>query len=325
MYQLKKNLLSFLCLITFTCYSEAAETDQYMTWGITLNDSRTALNNYLNDEIRKVLDKTNRYAKKSSCLAVSHRIGMHFSKGIELKTKHWVFKNGDIDIYPPRSTSNGQFFAISILSDRRYLKLAPTLNVNGIYFGTDKISHSVSFGYVYYFLYLQKYKQYIKKFPKNHADYLAKKAVVKFGVKSEKTLLGAWTTGEVSFADLEANYQGFLMHLSMCHGDEPRLVYKDQKWVLNRQLDFAEYISPLWDESYYPNYHLAKFWPKTKEKLTTYCYKRHDQLVKDRFAYYNKIYKESFNSEYIKKMIKKEKVRNPMAQSLNEFCESMGL
>ena len=50
-------------------------------------------------------------------------------------------------------------YRISGLDIMRWIPLSRNINVNGYYFGTDKLSHFISTGYRYY----EKYKKAIRK------------------------------------------------------------------------------------------------------------------------------------------------------------------
>ena len=321
-----RSVISTLCCLGIGLPSNAAETDQYMTWGITLKDSKKVINSYLNKEISEVIAKSNKKRRKRSCIALSKRIGLHFGGAIEFRTKLWADKNKDIEIYPPRSVDQRSYFAMSVYADRHFLRLAPTMNINGVYLGTDKFSHAISLGYVYYLFYLKRYERALKKHVHSVADDMAQRSVIDFGIGTEKTMLGGWSTGERSYADLEANYQGFRFHYDMCHGTNPALV-KDGNggWQLARPLDFSKYVNPHWDESYYPNVHEERFWPQLKERMIAYCYKRHQPIVQKRFAYYDSIAKDSFNLKVLREKIRAAKLADPAPQDFRNFCPAMGL
>jgi hypothetical protein len=117
------------------------------------------------------------------------------------------------------------------------------VNVGGVYIGIDKIVHVFSQGRQYYQLYLRFLEKGI-------VEDEALERVLHWGLKQEKHILGGWTSGVVSFADLEANYQGFLLARDFCKGNDSYLVYTQDGWGLRRDINITNYVNPWMDESF---------------------------------------------------------------------------
>ena len=117
------------------------------------------------------------------------------------------------------------------------------VKVNGIPIGIDKFEHF--FGYGYYYFNLHYFgKKDIKK-------------ALKFGLFMEYFNLGAYGTGVMSYGDLAANFNGmrFWNHILGKRKDilnqdlGPYVKCKDRKWVVNKKIDWREYIDESFDEA----------------------------------------------------------------------------
>jgi hypothetical protein len=181
-----------------------------------------------------------------------------------------------------------------------YFGLAPNIQVKGFYFGTDKLSHFASTGRIYYNVFKRTSK--LEK-------------AISWGIRDEKTLHGFWPSGVFSYADLEANYQGFLFYYGLCHGKKPYLEFEDSQWTLRREFRIEHYVSGLWDESYLESYRLPKNWEKVKIVLADkYCVQRNSELVRSRFHYYDTHLPVRSSMRYLKSP------RLPKAQSFQALC-----
>ncbi len=123
--------------------------------------------------------------------------------------------------------------------------IADQMMVNGILVGTDKFEHFLGSGY-----------RYFKKF---YLDEKPLEDALNIGWKAETGLLGAVTTGVMSYADLTANFNGmrFWNHLLLENDDVLGAEYNqgpfvkcvDEKWVTTEQkIDWANYIDKAFDE-----------------------------------------------------------------------------
>lgn len=115
--------------------------------------------------------------------------------------------------------------------------LAPTINMYGYYFGTDKLGHFFMQGHTYYKIYMY-YLTHGKSAKQAHA------AIVIYGQILEQTYLGTLVNGIYSNADLSANYAGWKFYMNLVHsvkiGDHilpPILVLNGDKW------EFAKHVS----------------------------------------------------------------------------------
>jgi hypothetical protein len=107
--------------------------------------------------------------------------------------------------------------------------LNPTMLINGIYVGSDKLGHFLQQGHEYY----QRAKS-----KGTQGQILAEK----YGIETEKVGFGLRATGVMSHADLEANRQGMQFYQDL--GSNPGLSF-----------DIAHYINKNWNEGHNPNYY----------------------------------------------------------------------
>jgi hypothetical protein len=107
--------------------------------------------------------------------------------------------------------------------------LNPTMLINGIYVGSDKLGHFLQQGHQYYQIAKSK-------------GAAGKKMAESFGVGTEKGGFGLLTTGVLSHADLEANRQGMRFYQQL--ENNPNLSF-----------DIAHYINKKWNEGHNPNYY----------------------------------------------------------------------
>lgn len=315
----------------------ASETDQYYAWGYELRDAAPIFNPYFNHHVRKSLAKFKGKRFERTCEDVAEKVGIDFSiTGMYAATKGWVQKHPDIETWPPADVSDKDYFEASILRDGKYLVLAKTINFNGVNIGTDKLAHSIQFGYVYYHFYQTYYKRALADgFSQAAARQKATYNVIRsIGVRSEQWILGAGiigpftaiSTGFYSFADLEANFQGFMMYRDFCEGDRPYLkMQRDERgrteWVLDRPIDFGKYVNPMWDESYNPSWVRPDLWPMVRERMKSYCAMYTHPLVMATFARYEqKKNQVSYNTKTMRELVSQGIISGSENQSIAAVC-----
>lgn len=313
-------VLSFLLL---SANSFALETDNYFTWGMELKDATTQINEYVNNRIQETLNKINKRKKPMSCRRTTMKVAKRFATRppVSHPLEDFLADNLSEEYVYPKKGVNYRSKSIYQIKFRFYLgfvHLAPNMQVNGYYFGTDKLSHFVSTGRRYY-------KHYNKKRKKGLSHEDAVKSAIVFGMKNEISFLGTWTSGVYSYGDMEANYQGLKFWLSLCGGDDPYLV-KDEKgdWQFRKSFDVKKYVNPYWDESFNLSYRLPKNWAKTSKSIKKHvCPKFKDPAVKARLDYYKAANHNSFSLDYIRELqaAKKKYAPNPyLEQNVDELC-----
>jgi len=137
--------------------------------------------------------------------------------------------------------------------------IASQMKVGNILIGTDKFEHFLGSGYHY--------------FNKFYLDGETVEDALNIGWKAETGILGAFTTGVMSYADLTANFNGmrFWNHILLKNDDilgaqynqGPFVKCEENKWVATEHtIDWSKYIDHAFDEgincSRFKNESLAK-------------------------------------------------------------------
>lgn len=134
--------------------------------------------------------------------------------------------------------------------------LAPTINMYGYYFGTDKLGHFFMMGHTYYKIYTY-YLDHGKTAEQAHA------AIVLYGQFLEQTYLGTLINGVYSNGDLAGNYAGWKFYMNLAHSVKigartlpPILVLHDGIWEFSKHVTkenlLKPYISDNLNEAYNP-------------------------------------------------------------------------
>lgn len=138
--------------------------------------------------------------------------------------------------------------------------LTPTINLYGVYFGTDKLGHFFMQGHSYYKLY-----SYVLLLGKTVSQ--AHAAIVRYGQIIEQTYLGSLVNGVYSNADLSANYAGWKFYTNLVQSVKtgqqelgPIFILEDDKWVFStrvkRETLLKPYLSDNLNEALNPSHYL---------------------------------------------------------------------
>lgn len=324
-----------LLLISFLSLSfgiQAAETDQYYASKAVIRDSSNEMNGFFHERMQVALDKVNESKKGISCRLVAKEVLTQvlgeFSVKEYVKTRSFskisVFtqKSPLVDRFPDESVSEEDYRATSVYRNRPFplnvVGVARTLNINGIYIGTDKMGHFSIVGKAYY-------NNFLEALEKGMTEIEAQDEAMRKGYQQEIAILGYTIGGTLSFADLEANYQGYLFGRNMCEGEAPHLVKKNDMWVQNPEniFDIKKYVNPKYDEAYNPNFWNGRVWKHMEgEIVVAHCENSIEPVFLSRVAYYKTIEKESYNDVYQENFLtKKQKYdRNKQLLSRNVKC-----
>jgi len=270
---LRRVLAAVVVLILLAVSPAAAlETDQYEAWGHDLDDSTEILNAKINYELQKVLDRVNgrRGIRRLTCDTVAGHITAHFRMLIFHPIEVWASKSPLIDRYPPTEQAELDSRKRNIMGNAgpwdlgTWLPYGPTIEVDDVRFGTDKLAHFFSGGSSYYALFVRSRRQGL-------SEEAAERRVIDRGIFSEETFLGYGTSGVLSAADLEANYRGMTFLLGLCGGDSPQLERVGDGYELVRPFDSRDYVTVEWDESYNNSGFARSRWKKVKPRLLELC------------------------------------------------------
>ena len=236
----------------------AGEVDNYYAWGHDIKDSRAAFNNFFNIQIKTILATINRKGGFNSehcegvALEIMKKLGatrypFTYRGALNTEMEYWAQESPALDHLPKLGESLAEYARKSIYAPEMTTfgvstDLDVIVNVGGVYFGTDKISHFLGSGFEYYRKYL--------KYRKNNTETMAKALAIKWGVGMENGIIGTKAVGIFAYADLEANFQGMEMAIDFCSQPTPYLKYQENKWELVRAAQLQNYVNPNWDESY---------------------------------------------------------------------------
>jgi len=312
----------FLTLFT---NARALETDNFLTWGVHLEDSSEDVNRYINSKVERVLEKINKKSKKLDCEEVRYKIIKSFRGFITHPMEHWLESNlGPLKVFPDEDEfTDREYFMMSIYGTERfdvskYFSISRTVNTNGIYHGTDKFSHWMSTGARYYRVYLRALK-------KGKSEEDAFKKAIDYGIFLDRYVLGGISSGVFSYGDLEANFQGLLFNKNFCRleSSENYLKKTNNEWSLQRKIDVKDYVNPNWDETFNPSLFSRLKWEKVKTNFKREnCVKIRERVFQDRFDYYSRILIPSFSFKYIEELkLAKRKLPPNQSRKYTNICE----
>lgn len=306
-----------ISLILFSFNTFSLETDNFLTWGMTLEDSSKDINQYINNQLLEMLEEINAKNRKFDCEQVRNKLVMSFRGLITHPIEYWIKDTlGPKKVFPSKEEySEEEYFMMSIYGTSKfdvskYFSLSPNININGIYLGTDKLSHWISTGERYYQTYLRALK-------KHNVEEEAFKKAVNYGIFLDRYILGGYSSGVFSFGDLEANFQGLLFNRRFCRANkEDRYLAKvDENWVLNKKVDIRDYVNPNFDETFNPSIFSPNKFEKIKENFKKEnCQKIQNEVYKNRFDYYNQILNPSYSFKYLREL-KAQNLRLPHYQN----------
>lgn len=237
-----------------------AEVDSFTRREVVLSDSLELLNKKSNEFFQKALDEANE--KKRICheRTLYKSMRRYFNNQYRGDLGKYIVdaKDFDSNLIPVEETIYQDFkWYQSIIQGfwaRRVTDpTAPNILVNGVLVGTDKFEHFMGSGFLYY--------------RKNYIKGQGVREAMDIGYSAETGFMGAITTGVKAYGDLAANFNGmrFWNHVLQKYDDVlgeeynigPYVECKNNKWVLVKELNWADYVDHSWDEglncSAFPN------------------------------------------------------------------------
>lgn len=308
--------------LLFTQSVFALETDQFHAASHVLADSSKYINEYVDDKFEVAIKKANEKDKSIACreLADDVMTGIVGKYSIS-KISQFAKKSPEIERFPDDSVSSNQYIKSSIYDGAGFPFyfgiISRTINVGGVYVGTDKLGHFALVGRNYY-------RRYLENLDKKMSPEEAKKDSVFTGFKQEIHILGYTLGGVLSFGDLEANYQGMQFAISMCDGENPYLIKENGQWVRNtkRPFDIKDHINPKMDESYKPAFWKPRIWNKIKGNIKdVYCDLKQNPLYIERIKSYETKITVNQNDDYIKEFFSQRPKFDRSLEDINKLCE----
>ncbi len=200
------------------------------------------------------------------------------------------------------------------------MPVAQTVKINDVYLGTDKVDHFFASGRRY----LNAYRRALDD---GKSPIEAEMRAVRYGISwaEETGVLGEWSAGSFSFADLESNFQGLELGRDFCEGENPIVKFDAKRgWIKQRPIHIEDYVSPLWDESFNNSVYIRSRWKKVKKNLKReICYEaQRPQIRALRKSYHKRLAAQPtpFHVEYTRGLILSHEIPDPQSQSLGAAC-----
>ncbi|MES2526662.1 MAG: hypothetical protein V4598_06220 [Bdellovibrionota bacterium] len=302
------KFFSLLLLATATS-AFALETDNYLSWRQELPDSSGDLNSYIQTEIEDVLKSS----AGMNCEQVTFKVADRFKTGVRGEVfVNWSTKNISDKIFPSTDHYIEQSIYVETPSPLlKFAPLAPNMQVGGIYFGIDKLSHFASTGRRYF-------TEYLNQIKKGQTVEEAENSAIHLGLSNEAGILGIWASGVFSYGDLEANYQGLSFYRKFCLNQEDTYLKETEgRWEMVKIPEIKDYVNPYWDETFNLSFNEPRTWKVvSKVLLEEYCPMREKENIVARFSLYKEKAKKSRSMTYIEAL-----QIDQQPQSFEELCQ----
>ena len=238
----------------------AYETDQFSGRLNDIADSTAALDERVNRSIAQaVADWSGPRDEKLVVDNIYYDIGgVHWVDRIE----RWAMSSGEVEhLQTSRFRSIYRGHPIWATRVAGLFGTGPTIKLNGVLIGSDKLGHFLSQGRKFWLRFRQSRDEAQAA---EHSAY------------TERALFGQMTTGVYSNADLVANYEGYRFYRSLFEDDivpgKPAvLAWDGGKWVIQGAFTWADFVNEYWDEALNVNHFDGLLYPHMKERLETFC------------------------------------------------------
>ncbi|MGB7451471.1 MAG: hypothetical protein WBM36_05010 [Lysobacterales bacterium] len=276
--------LVLLLILTVPALVGAYETDQFNNRQQDIKDSTSILNQQVTLAIAGVIVGLGNEPRERKVVD-----GIYYKIG----GKHWVDKlerfamdSSEVEklTTPPHDSiySGHPFYATRVAG---LFGVGPTLKINGVLVGTDKLGHFLSQGRKFY-------RRWVKLQDESKA--------AEHSAYTERAIFGQMTTGSYSNADLVANFEGYRFYRSLFEdnivpGKPAILTWEGDHWIMQRPFDWADHVNDYWDEALNINHYDTLLYTHMKTRLLTFCdsyqanpelYEVHDEeALKNRYRY----------------------------------------
>ena len=299
----------------------ALETDQYYAWGHPLADGTDVVNAKFNLELQRAIDSFEDQPNECVEIAVRFRKRMRFILFHPIET--WAMHTSLVARVPEDGDEfveyrrNSMYRFHGPFDTGMWMPMTPTIQVNGIRIGTDKLSHFVSSGWTYYVS-----RQ--KALDRGMSEAEAEEAAVRRGLLEERLILGEAVDGILSIADIEAGLQGMQLYVDLCGGSGPVLANEQGSWSIKRPIDLRNYVHPGWDESYRNSIFRDHRWEKVERGLKQYCALRDDPWVLARWGRYCELDRRTAIQQKVEGMVDDGRLPDPARFGLDAVCGETG-
>lgn len=315
------TILVLALSVTGALRLQALETDQYASWGHPVADSTGALNAWFNLQLRETLAAASRHGEIPS----RRRIEKMFERRLRFlfiihPPELWAGSSSLVGRYPDSARDEIDFRRSNlyhnhgILDVGLWMPISPTIQVNGVRFGTDKLSHFVSLGW-------QLYTEYRRLRAHGMSAEDAERKALRSGFDGERYfLLGYRTSGILSLSDMESDHQGMIFFRDLCGGNDPVLERTGAGWKIRRPIDLRSYVTPEWDESYEPQIFRKGRWKKIRPVLQTYCRWLDDPWLIEQRQRYRQRDRLTLSESLVLQEVARKKLPDPRRFTLESVC-----
>ena len=258
-------LLTALLISLAPATAGAYETDQFNNRQLPIEDSTSIMNYQVTQAIVSTILGWQGDADQMKVVdGIYKKIG----------GKHWVDKlerfamdSSEVEKLPtpPHDSiySGHPLYATRVAG---LFGVGPTLKINNVLVGTDKLGHFLSQG---------------RKFYRRWVKMQDERKAAEQSAYTERALFGQLTTGSYSNADLVANYEGFRFYRSLFEdniipGKPAILAWKGDYWVMQRSFDWADHVNDYWDEALNINHYDELLYSHMKNRLLSFCDDYHE-------------------------------------------------
>lgn len=238
----------------------AYETDQFTARLDPLEDSTEVLDARVNQSIvEAIADWRGPRNERRVVNNIFHDIGGHHWVD---RIERWAMRSEEVDRTRPGRRdsiySGHPFWATRVAA---LFGVGPTIKLNGVHIGSDKLGHFLSQG---------------RKFWRRYQRYQDEAKAAEQSAYTERALFGQMTTGSYSNADLVANFEGYRFYRSLFEdgivpGKPAILAWEGDHWKIRRPFTFADHVNDYWDEALNVNHFDALLYPHMKERLLGFC------------------------------------------------------
>ena len=262
----------------------AHETDQFSNRADPINDSTQVLNREVNKTIANIVKKQSKDDDRMDI--VNAMFGKLGSQMLVDRIEKWAIESPEVDkLKTGRYDSIYSDLPIWSIRVTKVFGIGETISVNDQLIGTDKLGHFISQGRKYYRRYLR---------------YQSEERAAEQAALAEWVVFGRISNGNFSNADLVANYEGHRFFRSLFEDDivpgkQAILRWDSDRWVVQRQFDWADHVNEYWDEALNINHFDVMLYKHMYKQFVSFCprYWRdpssytivNEQPLKDKYAH----------------------------------------
>jgi hypothetical protein len=259
------NLRYFLIITAATVATwpsvvPAHETDQFSNRADPIADSTRVLNREVHKAIGDiVVDWRKDDDRKAFVDAIFGKLGSRF---LVDRIERFAIKSPEVEkLKTGRYDSVYSGHPIWAVRVTKFAGVGQTIRLNNQLVGTDKLGHFISQG-----------RKYYRRFLRFKSE---EKAAVQ-SAYAEWLVFGQISNGNFSNADLVANYEGHRFFRSLFEDDvvpgKPAILrWESNRWIVQREFDWADHVNEYWDEALNINHFDALLYKHMHKRFVAHC------------------------------------------------------